>query len=228
MTINDKIDLIFNKYLTKHRIDSVQIVNFEVGQVIIKEGEPMQNLYFTLEGKTKVFKEYENGKTFLLGFFDEINILGDIEYFHNIPASCTVKVVEPIKAIKISFSAINMFYKDDVSFVTNMLLQLSKKVLHNNLITANNMVYPLHVRLASYLLSICPDNSQYTLPNLEDLSNNLGSSYRHLFRKLREFENDNLIQRNRREVCILDRNKLTEIARGNIYESPLKDESSFA
>ncbi len=228
MTVQDNIETVFNQYLTKHRPDSVQIVEFDPGHVIVEEGEPMQHFYFTIEGKTKVFKDYENGKTFLLGFFDGLGVLGDIEYFHSIPATCTVQVVEPIKAYKISYSAIDIFYKNDIDFVTNMLLQLSRKVLHSNEITANNMVYPLEVRLASYLLSIATDEHEHALPNLEDLSNNLGTSYPHLFRKLKEFEDDNLISRKRHQIRIINREELTTIARGNIYESPLDDESTLA
>jgi CRP-like cAMP-binding protein len=87
-----------------------------------------------------------------------------------------------------------------------------------------NLMHPVEVRLASYLLSVSLDEadtpqdaSQGAIP-LTDTANLIGTSYRHLNRVIRQFCAEDLIERHRGGIRVTDRKRLSALAGRNIYE----------
>ena len=85
---------------------------------------------------------------------------------------------------------------------------------------ALNLFYPVEVRLASYLLSMTPNDQTLgsTVDQLTDIADLIGTSYRHVNRTLRRFVEAGLIERNRRVITLVDREGLLEIVGESIYE----------
>jgi CRP-like cAMP-binding protein len=87
-----------------------------------------------------------------------------------------------------------------------------------------NLMYPVEVRLASYLLSATFDksdllfNEQPRSANLRDAANSIGTSYRHLNRVIRQFCTEGLIERDKGLILVKNREGLTALASQNIYE----------
>ena len=85
-------------------------------------------------------------------------------------------------------------------------------------------MYPVEVRLASYLLSVSFDETDSLLKSeinisIKDAANLIGTSYRHLNRVITQFCAEGLIERrNRGSILVKDRNGLKELAGDNIYE----------
>jgi CRP-like cAMP-binding protein len=85
-------------------------------------------------------------------------------------------------------------------------------------------MYPVEVRLASYLLSVTQDENdslfsgQLSTTRLTDIANLIGTSYRHLNRVIRQFCSNGLIERGKGFILIKDREALKTLAGGNIYE----------
>ena len=212
------------KYLTEEILDNPEIsklkhIEYNKGDFLIHEGDVLDSMIFILDGKIKIYQNYENGKTLLLQIMDNFNVLGDIEYFLKRDAECSVEAMSHIEAIKISYSEIDKLYKNNIKFLNQMILHISNKLLKTNKYASVNLMYPLETRLASYLLSTCSISSnKLTLPNLNDLANQLGTSYRHLERTFKKLENDFIISKENKEVFIYNKDRLLEIGRGNIYE----------
>ncbi|MNI78242.1 DNA-binding transcriptional activator YeiL [compost metagenome] len=85
-------------------------------------------------------------------------------------------------------------------------------------------MYPVEVRLASYLLSISTEedgtvfHEELDAFNLTDIANLIGTSYRHLNRVIQKLCTDGLIERNQGFILVKDRAGLREVAGHNIYE----------
>jgi CRP-like cAMP-binding protein len=87
-----------------------------------------------------------------------------------------------------------------------------------------NLMYPVEVRLASYLLSVTQDedetlfSGQLSTTSLTDTANLIGTSYRHLNRVIKQFCSDGLVERKKGFILIKDREALKSLSGGNIYE----------
>ena len=226
--INKKLEYLCDHILTKHSKDDFSILQFKKNKTLISQDNSIMDFYFILDGRLKVTANYENGKSILISFIKGFYILGDIEYISDSAATCEVSTLTDLYYIKVSYEVINKFYKDShefqgflLKYISNKLLQSSRKLQFFN-------VYPLSARLCSYLYTISDysNTKEITLPNLQDLSNNLCTSYRHLQRVFSELENNRIIKKKLYNVQILDATKLKELSRGNIYEEQYFEKES--
>lgn len=219
--MNSNIEFLLSNVLTKHKREELELIKFSKGEFIISETEPINDIYFILSGKIKVYKEYENGKTLLLQFVDGLSSMGDLEYINDIEyATGSVKAVNDVMLFKINFQELKSKYDTNKMFNDYLIKHLSKRFLSSHNKTGLNLIYSLETRLASYLLSMRNKTIRdlVILENLQDLSNNLGTSYRHLHRCLKGLVDVDIISKEGKRIRILNQNKLKELARGNIYE----------
>lgn len=215
------IKFLLENVLIKHKYEELDILTFNKGEFIISETDPLHHMYFLLSGKIKVYKEYENGKTLLLQFVVGLCSMGDVEYINGLTeATGSVSAVNEVKLFKVSYDELDKRYKTCYEFREYMIKHLSMRFLSSNSKTGLNLIYSMDTRLASYILSMSnkTTNNIVMLKNLQELSENLGTSYRHLHRTLKGLSDNQIISRNRNRITILDIGKLKELARGNIYE----------
>ena len=220
------IKYLFNSVLVNHKQDELDIKTYAKNDFIIKESNPINHIYFIVSGKIKVYKEYENGKTLLLQFVNGICSMGDLEYINEMEsATGSVKAVNEVKLFMVSYQELRERYEDNKNFNNYLIRHLSKRFLSSNNKAGFNLIYSLETRLSSYILSMSNNMTKtgVTLDNLQDLSDNLGSSYRHLHRALKELTSKGVIERHRNHITILNINKLEELARGNIYEDSFNE-----
>jgi len=216
----DNVNHLYERYLTKTKRTEYETLTYHNGEFIIMEGDEINSFYFVVSGKVKVLRNYENGKTFLLRIYDSFTLLGDIEYFLKINASCSVQTQAEVKVIKVPYSHIDKVYKTDDLFLYNILVQTSSKILLTSDQTSINLMHSLDTRFASYLLSLVEeDNDVVVIPSLVDIANHLGTSYRHLTRTIKKLTDKGAIMKNKNKIKLLDRLILLKIAEGNIYES---------
>ena len=206
-------------FLPKHRLEDLEVSTYKDNDVLVEEGTYQQILTFLVKGKVKVFKDYENGKTLLLSFYNPLTVIGDVEFIRRSPATCSVKAVGEVQVVHIPFKEIDILYKKDYDFMYNLLKKLSLELLTNSNSVSLNLMYPLSTRLASYILSISQSKNKVIINNYKDLSHNLGSSYRHLNRTIKELVNKGIIHKEKETITILNQKELLKEARDNIYET---------
>ncbi|OEH93622.1 Crp/Fnr family transcriptional regulator [Bacillus solimangrovi] len=215
-----QIESIFNGHLRQH----LSLYSFQQGELICSQGEQSQNLYIFVKGKLKIYTTSVEGKTLILAFKAPLELIGDIEYVRDIEIINTVEAVSSGYLIGIHYKWLKKYATDSLPF-TRFLLEIITEKFH---IKSNslrfNLMYPVEVRLASYLLSVSfeesEDNFQEQLKtdSLPDAANLIGTSYRHLNRVLSQFRSKGLIERKKGYIVVEDRQGLREIAGHNIYE----------
>lgn len=216
--ISKNLTYTLEHFLVNSSLKEFDVIKYKKDDYIIRSGDLLSNFYFLISGKIRIFQDYENGKTMLIRIFDTYTVLGDIEYFQRIPAMSTCQCVEEVEILKVPYEYIDKYYKDDLTFLRNILIQLSAKVLLTNEQALLNSVYSLDTRLASYILSILNESNIAEIPPLTDVANHLGSSYRHLTRTIKELIEKGVIMKKNRKIKVLDREKLLELSEGNVYE----------
>jgi CRP-like cAMP-binding protein len=229
--MNDREQLI--SYLRSYQIESVfneqimpylSLYHFEEGELICSQGEPSQYLYVLVKGKVKIYTTSAEGKTLILSFKTPLEVIGDIEYVRDINIINTVEAVSPVRMIGVHHQWLEKYEKDYAPFLKFLLDIITKKFYIKSNSSRLNLMYPVEVRLASYLLAISfdesdsPFNGQISTGSLMDIANLIGTSYRHLNRVIRQFCIDGLIERTKGTILVKDWEGLKSLASESIYE----------
>lgn len=214
-------------YIKKYHLDDVialedlmkgQLIHYQKEDVILRCGDIFEYFFFFLEGKIKILSVLENGKSLLLRFYTELDTLGDIEFFYPGHTDSTVESVTDSYLLKLPMTMIREKYADNPVFLKFIGRSLSNKLksLSNN--SAYNLYYPLINRLSSYIYE---HTSQQQLSvvlqsSYQDISEFLGTTYRHLNRTFHELENMGVIQIKGKQIDIVDLDALKALAK-NLY-----------
>jgi len=197
---------------------------FDKGSHLVKNNEPIDYLYFFVEGKVKVYTILKNGKSLLFRLYKPLVIIGDVEFIDYNTANSNIEAINECFCIGISMSNIRNYAVNDPTFLKCMCTSLGKKFISSSIASSINILYPLENRLASYLLAITPENSQHSnldggiiTDNFSEMADLLGTSYRHLIRTINKLCNENIIRKEKKSITILDIDALERMA-GDLYE----------
>ncbi|MEH7414965.1 helix-turn-helix domain-containing protein [Neobacillus drentensis] len=222
--INDRGRLEF--YIKMHQIDAIfteqllphlSLFSFNKGELICSQGDPSQYLYILVEGKLKIYTNSPEGKTLILSFKPPLEVIGDLEYVQGIDFINTVEAVSSVMMIGVHHRWLKQFGHDHAPLLNFLLEIITKKFHLKNKSMSFNIMYPVEVRLASYLLSVSFEESELVI-SIKDAANLIGTSYRHLNRVITQFCEEGLIERNRGFILVKDIEGLKKLAGGNIYE----------
>ncbi|MEK3884579.1 Crp/Fnr family transcriptional regulator [Paenibacillus sp. PL2-23] len=220
-------------YMREHQLDAIlpaalnahlTLCDFEQGATICAQGELGSHLYILVKGKIKIFNTSAEGRTLVVSFKTPLELIGDVEFFQDIEIINTVEAVSPVVMIRIPYRALKEHGVDHPPLLRLLLDIITRKFSLKSQFMSFNLIYPVEVRLASYLLSVSFDENdrgfhgQLSTKGLTDAANLIGTSYRHLNRVLRKFAEEGLIQRSRDAIVVLNRDGLRERANHNIYE----------
>ncbi|WP_442603373.1 Crp/Fnr family transcriptional regulator [Paenibacillus sp. KN14-4R] len=215
-----QIESIFNEPLIPH----LSLYCFEQGEFICSQGESSEMLYLLVQGKIKIHTTSAEGKTLILSFKTPLDAVGDIEYVQGIETINTVEAVSSVYMIGVHHRMLKKYVKDHSPFLEFLLEIISRKFYMKSKSMSFNLMYPVEVRLASYLLSVIFDDNEMlpsgrlNISHLTDIANLIGTSYRHLNRVIHKFYTDGLIERKKGFILIQDREGLMSLANHNIYE----------
>lgn len=195
-------------------------VRYVPGEAICIQGAEAEQLHFLVSGKIRVAHTSAAGKRLVLSFKYPLDLIGDIEYVRRTPFLNTVEAVTPVEMIVVRFDDLARHAKEDVTWLHCLLAGITKKFEMKSQSMSFNLFYPVDVRLASYLLSMTPEETTLgsTVDELTDIADLIGTSYRHVNRTLKHFVEQGLIERDRRSIAIMDRAGLLAVAGESIYE----------
>ncbi|MEH7436975.1 cyclic nucleotide-binding domain-containing protein [Neobacillus drentensis] len=214
-----QLEPIFNQQLHPY----LSLYSFEEGEFICSQGEPSEYLYILVKGKVKIYTNSAEGKTLILSFKTPLEVIGDLEYVQGIDFVNTVEAVSSVSMIGIHHRWLKKYAKDHAPFLQFLLEIITKKFHVKSKSTSLTILYPVEVRLASYLMSVSLDesvslNKSQIRINIKDTANLIGTSYRHLNRVIAQLCEDGLIERNKGFILVKDRERLQMLAGDNIYE----------
>ncbi|WP_034761602.1 Crp/Fnr family transcriptional regulator [Rossellomorea vietnamensis] len=202
----------------------IHIYSFEKGDVLFSTGEELDALYCLMEGKIKIFTHTPEGKLLINRFKRPLALIGDVEYSKGTAVLNSVEAVTDGVFLSVCFEDLAALEKENPAIMRFLFDTVAHKFYTESHITSMHMLYPVEVRLASYLLSISEAgegtmfHQEMHTSNLMELAEWIGTSYRHLNRVLKKMAADDLIERVNGSITIKDLDKLSTLAKGNIYE----------
>jgi CRP-like cAMP-binding protein len=217
-----RIENIFNDEVKPH----LSLLSFDHGELICSQGDPADCLYVLVMGKVKIFTTSPEGKTLILSFKKPLDSIGDIEYVqHGTEFINTVEAVSTVYMIRIHHRWLRKYAGDHTPLLKFLLEVITQKFFIKSSSLSFNLLYPVEVRFASYLLSVCFEENDtmatgsLSTAHLMDAANLIGTSYRHLNRVIQQLSKDGLIERCKGYILVKDKDGLSAIAgHNNIYE----------
>ncbi|MGG1636607.1 Crp/Fnr family transcriptional regulator [Paenibacillus sp. NRS-1760] len=215
-----QLEATFGEQLLPH----LSLFCFDHEELICSQGQSSKYLYFLVQGKIKIYTTSKDGKTLILTFKTSLDVVGDIEYVQDIDIINTVEAVSTVYMIGIHHQWLNKYGKDHSPLLQFLLKIIARKFLKNSNALSFNILHPVEVRLASYLLSVSYDDSEYLIKgqrktiSLKDTANLIGTSYRHLNRVVQQFCAKGLIERKNGGILVKNKDGLRALASQNIYE----------
>lgn len=214
----DKYDM--TQHFTGEVTSLFNLYFWKKGEHICYEDEPMDYLFFFVEGKAKIYITLKNGKSLLLCFYEDFKLIGDLEVMNNKNATANVQIVEDSYCIGIHKDVVKKELLHDVKFLRFICESLSLELERSSKNSSINLLYPLENRLASYLFATI-EHSTEEVPifneNLTALSELLGASYRQLHRSINALCDKNILRRGKTGFEILDIKRLEKMT-ADLYQ----------
>lgn len=224
---DDKITYYTEKYslndmFTDNMRMYMKLWKFNKGEHICRSYENITKLYFLVSGRAKVYTILSNGKQLLLNFNNPLELIGDLECINLNKFHCNIQAIQETHCISIDLDIIKEYLMDDGKFLRYIISSLGKKLIQNTNHNSINLLYPLENRLASYILatSVNDEGEETEIIhdcNLTEISELLGTSYRHLLRTLNKFIEKGAIEKKNANYEIAKRDILKGLA-GDLYE----------
>lgn len=216
-------------YMEKYNINNIfsqdlsrvmEIHLFNKGENICIQNEKIDKLYFFVQGKLKVYRVLENGKSLLIAFYYPFMTLGDIELINYENADANVTAIEDSYLIALDYEKVRNILLKDVKYLRYTCDSLVKKLKQTSKNGSINILYPLENRLASYILVTGEkiEKDFVFKENLTYLAELLGCSYRHLLRTIKSLMERKIIEKEEDYYKVLNFRELKDIA-SDLYEN---------
>ena len=205
-------------YFSQDVSSHLNLYFWKKGEHICREEENNDYLFFFVDGKAKVYTTLKNGKSLLICFYDDFNLIGSLEMMDHRLSTASIQVIEDSFCIGIKQRAVQKYLFGDVVFLQFILRSLSTELERSTKNSSINLLYPLENRLASYLFATKeePDLAISAYPvfneNLTSLAELLGTSYRHLHRSLKVLAGKKVINKTAHGFELIDLPQLEELA----------------
>ncbi|GAA0079059.1 transcriptional regulator YeiL [Clostridium sp. CTA-5] len=218
---------LMDEYIKKFNIDKLfvsdmkpfmELFLFKRNEYICKDGEKNKYIFFILKGKAKVYITLSNGKSLLNCFYSDFAIVGDIELIDLKNPATNVQAIEDTYCIGISLDNAREKLINDIKFLRYLCNSLGEKLNDFSKNSSINLLYPLENRLASYIYvtgeRVKTENGEVIKfnENLTQISELLGTSYRHLLRTLKLFLMKEILIKNENYFEVINVEKLKELA----------------
>lgn len=186
------------------------------GQTLLIEGMPAESCYFVLSGELRALRMNTEGRVQVLARFrhgDPLNIISLLtDEKVNRATIETLSEVTVLVLTAVDFTELILRYPDFSIFLLRHLAERMSKITD---LAADLSLYAVRARLARFLIELAdltPSQAGWTQ---DEIAAHIGTVRDVVGRLLREFEARGLIQRQRGQIILLDREKLNHLAHDN-------------
>ncbi|MGM0417375.1 MAG: Crp/Fnr family transcriptional regulator [Thermodesulfobacteriota bacterium] len=208
----------FSKDQIKKIVKISSVHKYSAKQIIFFDNDPAEGLYLVKTGRVKIFKMSEEGKEQVLHIFSEGEPFGEVAVFSSTNFPANSEAVEDSEIIYIPKTGLLKIFKEDPSTAMNILAVLSIRLKQFTKLIEDLTLKELPERLAAYILQ--QDDIQGSSGKIilefskGQLSKILGSTQESLSRTLTKLSKGNIIEIDKREIKIIERQLLEDIAEG--------------
>lgn len=187
-----------------------KIIQFENDELILREGEEPNYLFYLIDGRAKLFLTHDNGRISLVNFLSAPCFIGEMELLDAQRFANGVKAITKCTCFAIQIKLCKEQILQDSKFLRHICVFLGKKAIINTDNYSRNQSYPLDVRLAVFILTV--SNNGYYRERHTEVAEYLGVTYRHLLYVLAGFVKRGIVKKTPQGYHIENIKMLREIA----------------
>ncbi len=208
--------------LTKDQLSELADIvidqTFQRGQTIFNEGEDATGLYIVVSGRIKVFKLSADGKEQILHIFGAGEPFGEVPMFMGGRFPANSETLEKSRIFFFPRKAFVDLIRREPSLAMNMLAALSRLLRQLTRLIEDLSLKEVPGRLAAYLLLLSEREGGSTDVELDiskgQLASLIGTIPETLSRMLAKMSGQGLIRVQGRQISILDREAIEDLAAG--------------
>lgn len=106
----------------------IEEISFDSDEVVIKEGDPGDTLYFILEGEVTVIKTEADGVEFNLDHISAGDHFGEMALFEEIPRTATIRTTKPCRMLFLHKQAFNEMVREYPHIALKICKVFSKRI----------------------------------------------------------------------------------------------------
>lgn len=195
-----------------------RLFDYEVGEMVCQKGQPLTRLLFLVAGAAKVFTMLDNGKIYLLRIEEPLNIYGDLEVMTGDYYTANVEALAGCRCLAIPIGLIKRRYLTKPEFLSMLIQSLADRLDKISHMSTTNLLLPLKNKVAGYLLAHMDQGTEMVTikSTYVEVAEQLGSTYRHLSRVMKELLDQGIIEKEGKEIRVVELDRLIELG-GNTF-----------
>jgi CRP-like cAMP-binding protein len=164
-------------------LPGIRLQTLTPGQKLLKQDEKAHHVYFVKQGVAKCYITEDNGKDYILEFFGEGEIIGELEMLHATPILSTVAAVTELEVYRTDSHTFLETLENNKIFNRIILKELATRVRQLAIRVSYQQLYPVEYTLLKVLSLF----SNQAIPlSKQDLADYLAISVRSLNRTLKQ------------------------------------------
>jgi CRP/FNR family transcriptional regulator len=194
-------------------------LSHERGEIYYEQGSAPTGLYAIQSGFVKLYRESRD-RVQILAIVTPGNCFGAESLSTDAPSPCNAVALTPTTTIHIPPTELRQIMREHAE-VQVVLLELVTARLKQFVSLVHNLAFrDVAARLATFLVEQAEDQGEITgegvrierLLSQQELAALVGTAREVIYRTLKKFEQDGLVRLTRKEILLLDVDRLAEIA----------------
>lgn len=198
-----------------HIADKMVSKHFENGNYIFLEDSEGEQCFFVLEGSVKVTRLSKDGREVILAMLNEGDFFGEMSLLDGESRSANVIALEKTKVLTLDRNDFIEVVNDYPQIAVQLLKELARRLRKSDRQIASLSLSDAEKRIALCIIRFADEqgviqNGKVSIPKTpiqQDIANMAGTSRETVSRALGLLEKEDLIERNGRELMILDYKK---------------------
>ena len=198
-----------------HIADKMVAKHFENGNYIFLEDSDGEQCFFVLEGSVKVTRLSKDGREVILAMLNEGDFFGEMSLLDGESRSANVIALEKTKVLTLDRNDFIAVINDYPSIAVQLLKELARRLRKSDRQIASLSLSDAEKRIALCIIRFADEqgviqNGKVSIPKTpiqQDIANMAGTSRETVSRALGLLEKEDIIERNGRELIIIDYKK---------------------
>ena len=198
-----------------HIADKMVAKHFENGNYIFLEDSDGEQCFFVLEGSVKVTRLSKDGREVILAMLNEGDFFGEMSLLDGESRSANVIALEKTKVLTLDRNDFIEVVNDYPQIAVQLLKELARRLRKSDRQIASLSLSDAEKRIALCIIRFADEqgviqNGKVSIPKTpiqQDIANMAGTSRETVSRAMGLLEKEDLIERNGRELIILDYKK---------------------
>ena len=198
-----------------HIADKMVAKHFENGNYIFLEDSEGEQCFFVLEGSVKVTRLSKDGREVILAMLNEGDFFGEMSLLDGESRSANVIALEKTKVLTLDRNDFIAVVNDYPQIAVQLLKELARRLRKSDRQIASLSLSDAEKRIALCIIRFADEqgvikNGKVSIPKTpiqQDIANMAGTSRETVSRALGLLEKEDLIERNGRELIILNYKK---------------------